>query len=329
MMIGQSPAFQTFLSQLRRFAGCDAPVLLEGETGTGKELAAREIHYGSARRHHPFVPINCGGLPDTLVESELFGHRRGAFTDAKTSQPGLIESARGGTLFLDEVDSLSQKAQVSLLRFLQDSHYRPVGGTEVCKADVRVVAATNADLEACVNEGAFRRDLFYRLNSLHIRVPPLRERRSDIPLLAAHFLDAAAQRLRGNHKTWSERALGVLSSYAWPGNVRELDNVVFRAYLHAEEPVVELQDIGVAAPAVTRDVDAAWMDICNYCGIAFSAAKSQAVAHFERRYLTDLLRRTEGNVSAAARLSGTERRQLGKLLKKHHIESKRFRTHEA
>jgi len=323
MMRGQCQSFVTMRSVLRRFATCDASVLIVGETGTGKELAAREIHYIGARSARPFVPVNCGALPDTLIESELFGHRRGAFTDAKATSAGMVDCARGGTLFLDEVDTLSTKAQITLLRFLQDREYRPVGGGPSRVADVRVIAATNSLLEALVDEGRFRADLFYRLNPLHVRIPPLRERRDDIVLLAEHFLRDVAERMHLSLKHWSDSALQLLTAYAWPGNIRELENVTLRACLNANGTEVGVDALIAAEPALTR-ADVALGDADGTA--TFSSAKSRAVAQFERTYLTDLMQRAAGNISAAATLSGTERRQLGKLLKKHHIEAKHFHS---
>ena len=237
ILLGQSQAIQAVRAQLQRYAGCDVQLLIEGETGTGKELAAREIHYASARRGRPFVPVNCGAIPDSLIENELFGHDRGAFTDAKAAQPGLIDHARGGTLFLDEVDTLSAKGQVTLLRFLQDNEYRPVGGGAARTSDARIIAATNACLDSQVAAGRFRRDLQYRLNALYLHLPPLRERLGDVRLLAEHFLDAVAQRVHGPAKRWSEAAMQLLTAHSWPGNVRELDNVTLRAYMGADGQV--------------------------------------------------------------------------------------------
>lgn len=325
VMLGQSKAMQAVRAQLQRYAGCDVQVLIEGETGTGKELAAREIHYASTRRDHPFVPVNCGAIPDSLIENELFGHGRGAYTDAKAAQPGLVDHARGGTLFLDEVDTLSDKGQVTLLRFLQDNEYRPVGGGAARVSDARIIAATNANLEQRVTEGRFRRDLHYRLNALRLHLPPLRERDDDVALLARHFLVVTANRLRGPTRHWGEDALAALQTHAWPGNVRELDNIVLRAYLGSDEPLIGLAELVAVeptfagAPAVPRTV-------AHEPGLAFSAAKLHAIHSFERDYLTRLMHHARGNISAAARLSGTERRQLGKLLKKHSIEPKPFRS---
>jgi DNA-binding NtrC family response regulator len=331
-MLGQSEALARTLALLKRYAACDAPVLIEGETGTGKELAAREIHYNSSRRDRPFVPVNCGALPDTLIESELFGHRRGAFTDAKSAQIGLVEHARGGSLFLDEVDSLSAKAQVTLLRFLQDSQYRAVGDCTARAADVRVIAASNVSLDQLSSDGPFRRDLFYRLNPLCVRLPPLRERGEDIVLLARHFLATSAQRVRAQPRFWTPEALQALTNYNWPGNVRELENVTLRACLHGEAANVGLAELAAVEPSLLA-AEPSLVPAGNEpeiqldpAGGSFNVAKLHAIHAFERSYLTALMRRTSGNVTEAARLSGTERRQLGKLLKKHGIEKTLFRA---
>ncbi|MBS0583153.1 MAG: sigma-54-dependent Fis family transcriptional regulator [Proteobacteria bacterium] len=323
-MIGKSPQLLELLVELRRFAGCDAPVLIEGETGTGKELAARELHYAGVRAGGPFVPVNCGAIPDALVESEFFGHRRGAFTDAKTDHAGLVELARGGSLFLDEVDSLSPKAQVTLLRFLQDSEYRPVGGGHARAADVRVIAATNSQLVELVRRGEFRSDLLYRLNPLYIRVPPLRERIGDVEELAQHFLRSAAKQLASPAKRWHPLALQLLSGHAWLGNVRELESVVMRACLQASADEVGPADLTAALRGVPAHAASAPLLPADPQVACFALAKSRAIALFEHDYLTALMRRAHGNVSEAARLSKTERRQLGKLLKKRGIEPVQF-----
>lgn len=326
VMLGQSEALTRTRGQLLRCARCDAAVLIEGETGTGKEIAAREIHYASARSSGPFVPVNCGALPDSLIENELFGHRRGAFTDARQAQPGLVELAGGGSLFLDEVDSLSIKAQVTLLRFLQDKEYRPIGGSPAQTANVRIIAASNASLDALATEGRFRRDLHYRLNALYVRLPPLRERAGDIPLLARHFLIAVARQLGFPPKRWSEAAMDALCTYAWPGNVRQLENLVLRACLHADGTAISLDDVELLEPGMrARGAPLGVAEAAPDHPVNFKQAKRRAMAAFERAYLTDVMRRTHGNVSAAARLCGTERRQLGKLLKKHGIDRAPYR----
>lgn len=324
VMLGQSQTLERARGELLRCARCDASVLIEGETGTGKEIAAREVHYASVRGSGPFVPVNCGALPDTLIENELFGHRRGAFTDARQAQPGLVELANGGSLFLDEVDSLSIKAQVTLLRFLQDKEYRPVGGSATQVANVRIIAASNACLEHLATEGRFRRDLHYRLNALYVRLPPLRDRAGDIPLLARHFLIAVAQQLDFPPKRWSDAALEALCAYAWPGNVRQLENLALRACLHADANVIGLADVELLEPDIgTRPGPTA---TAREDAASFKLAKRHALAAFERDYLANVMRRANGNVSEAARLCGTERRQLGKLLKKHGIDRTTYRS---
>jgi two-component system, NtrC family, response regulator GlrR len=310
-MLGESKVFLTTQCLIGKIGRCDAPVLIEGETGTGKELAARSIHYGSARRDGPFVPVNCGAIPDALVENELFGHKRGAYTDARNDQTGLVALAGCGTLFLDEVDSLSSKAQVTLLRFLQDHHYRPLGGNDTRVADVRLITATNANLERLAERNVFRRDLYYRLNLLYVRMPSLRERGYDSVLLANHFLRQCAARF-GLDKRLDKATQDWFVRYHWPGNVRELENLVCREYLLADEPLIH-----ISSPAASQDVGVLGSHLSK---LGFAAAKGRAIAEFERRYLTDALAAAGGNVTRAARLAQKERRAFGKLLKKYGVE---------
>ena len=262
-IVGTSPAHAHMLDQLRRIAASEAPALIEGETGSGKELAARAIHYGGPRRAGPFVPVNCGALPDTLVEAELFGHERGAFTDARHARRGLVAEAAGGTLFLDEVDALSPKAQVTLLRFLQDQRYRPVGTPRELRSDVRLVAAANRPLQALVQSSEFRADLMYRLNILHLVLPPLREREGDAELLALHFVEVFAAKYRCERKTLHPCTRAWLRTQTWPGNVRELESWVHRQFLmstgdvivHEQEIVLEHEarnDLGQALAALPQ-----------------------------------------------------------------------------
>jgi DNA-binding NtrC family response regulator len=293
---------------IAKVAAYDAPVLIEGETGTGKELAARAIHYGGARKAGPFVPVNCGALPDSLIESELFGHRRGAFTDAHSDQPGLVTLAHLGTLFLDEVDALSAKAQVTLLRFLQDQQYRPVGSRREERADVRVVAASNRPLDVLVGENRFRLDLLYRLKLMQIRLPPLRERHGDVELLAKHFVNVGAARFGCAPRPLCRDTLRWFERYRWPGNVRELEHLVYHGLLLYEGRAVSIPP----PPSVTATPSEEMPR--NY-----RSAKDQAIAEFEHAYLTELIAKARGNVSVAARLAKTERRHLGRLLKKHGI----------
>ena len=234
MMIGQSEAFHAIQALIDKMAAFDAPVLIEGETGTGKELAARAIHYGGARRGGPFVPINCGAVPDSLIENELFGHRRGAFTDARDDQAGLAALANGGTLFLDEIDALTRKGQVTLLRFIQDHQFRPLGGRSEQQADVRIIAASHRSLDQQTETGEFRLDLLYRLKLMHLELPPLRVRRGDIPLLAVHFIKVGSARFGKPERGLDTATLDWFERYAWPGNIRELENLVLRAFLLSE-----------------------------------------------------------------------------------------------
>lgn len=306
-IIGASPAHARMLVDLRQITASEAPALLEGETGSGKEIAARAIHYGGPRRAGPFVPVNCGALPDALVEAELFGHERGAFTDARHARRGLVAEASGGTLFLDEVDALSPKAQVTLLRFLQDQRYRPVGTPREQRTDVRLLAAANRPLEAAVEHGEFRPDLMYRLKILHLALPPLRERGDDALLLAEHFIARFAAKYRTASKGLHPLTCDWLRRYSWPGNVRELENWIHRQFLMSPGPdIVHGGDVR-AEPTLAQPTDP----------LHFQQAKAEAVRLFERDYLSRVMNRADGNVTRAAQMAGKERRAFGKLLKKH------------
>ncbi len=310
-MIGESTEFLKVVAAIEKIACYDVPTLIEGETGTGKELVARAVHYRSGRKDRPFVPVNCGALPETLIENELFGHRRGAFTDAREDQLGLVALADGGTLFLDEVDALPLKGQVTLLRFLQDQLYRPVGEKTEARADVRVIAASNRELSALCEAGQFRLDLMYRLRFFNLRLPPLRERRGDADLLAKHFVAMAAERFHKRPRPIARETLAWFDRHSWPGNVRELENLVYREFLLREGDVLSI-------PAPTGAGDAA--EEARTAGVlCYREAKARAIAAFERAYLVDIMQRAAGNVSEAARIIGTERRHLGRLLKKHGI----------
>ncbi|MDQ8021932.1 MAG: sigma-54 dependent transcriptional regulator [Moraxellaceae bacterium] len=307
-LVGQSPAFRRALDVIERSACFEAPVLLRGETGTGKELAARAIHYLGVRRNAPFVPLNCGAVPEALVESELFGAERGAFTDAHTRRTGLIATAEGGTLFLDEVDALPARAQVSLLRFLQDQTYRPLGASREMTGNVRIVAAASPRLESMIAQGGFRADLAFRLDVLSIELPPLRERTGDALLLAEHFAQRFARRYGMTSRRLGAASRAWLGQHGWPGNVRELENRIHRATLLCQGAELDLlQGQGgdfEHAPVATH----------------YRTARDAAMAAWERAYLAELLRTTQGNVTRAAELAGKERRALGKLLKKHGID---------
>jgi DNA-binding NtrC family response regulator len=319
-LVGEAPAFLKSIARLPAIARSDAAVLISGETGTGKELVARAVHYLSDRAPYPFVAVNCGALPDTLLEDELFGHERGAFTDAHAKKTGLLAHAEKGTLLLDEVDALSGKAQIVLLRMLQDKKYRPVGGTSEQQADVRILAATNATVDQLVEQGAFRSDLYYRLCVFSVRLPALRERVEDIPRLASHFIRKHTP--EGTPPlTLGAGAIQCLLAHSWPGNVRELENAIIRAIHVSEDRAnVAADDFGLPVqepPAASACAEQA-------PGL-FRTLKRQAIESFERAYLTRLMADYHGNISKAARAAGKERRDLGKLLKKCRIDPRSFR----
>jgi DNA-binding NtrC family response regulator len=307
-LLGSSSAFADVRAQIDKIAQVDATVLIEGETGTGKEMAARAIHYLGTRSDRPFVPVNCGALAEALVESELFGHERGAFTDAKAASLGLVNEAGGGTLFLDEVDALSLKAQAALLRFLQDGTYRRVGGSTTRQSDVRIVVASNANLQALVDARQFRRDLLYRVNVLTLRMPALRERADDALELARVFLGRLVNQYSRPQARLSAASLLFLRTHAWPGNVRELENMVHRAFLLSDNDEI---DVGAATRLHTPQAPA----IAQPQG--FRTAKQKAVGEFERQYLADLLQQTRGNMTRAALLAGQDRSAFGRLVRKH------------
>ena len=317
-MIGNAPIFRSAMRLLERLTKCDATVLIEGETGTGKELAARWLHRKGSRATAPFVPVNCGAIPEQLVESELFGHGRGAFTDAKEASVGIVGMADGGTLFLDEVDALSPKSQVTLLRFLQDRTYRRVGESVERRIDVRLIAACNCGLEDLARRGLFRIDLFYRLNIMQLLLPPLRERREDIELLVLHILRSLRARYGNGPTQLDSDSAGWLAAQAWPGNVRQLQNFIEREFLLADQQKVLRLSILSREGQDCPEVDAG--DEWNY-----RSAKAQLVKNFDRNYLGGLMRSSSGNISLAARKAGKERRDLGRMLRKYHIKAEDFR----
>jgi len=314
-LIGRSAVFVAATAKIPAVARSDASVLVLGETGTGKELVARALHYLSSRRARPYVPVNCAALPLDLVENELFGHERAAFSGAHSSEPGLIAEADGGTLFLDEVDSLPLAAQAKLLRFLETKEYRRLGSPQLRRADLRVVSATGAVLDQAIAGGRFRRDLYYRLNVVQLPLPPLRERPDDIPLLACHFLDRYARELERPLAGFTPEAMALLAAHSWPGNVRELQNTVQRAAILTESrDLVGPEDIDLPGPSSAPRSE------------SFKAAKRRAVADFERRYVEGLLAVCFGNVSRAARTANKDRRSFWALVKKHGVDVDRYRA---
>ena len=298
-LLGRSRAMQSVFDQIAAVAGSEATVLLMGESGTGKELAARAIHWNGPRRARPFVAVNCAAIPDTLLESELFGHEKGAFTGADRRRRGLFAEASGGTLFLDEIADMSLALQAKLLRALQDKIVRPVGGNEETRLDVRVISATNRDLSRRVRDGTFREDLYYRLAVIPIRLPSLRERTEDIPLLAQHFLERAAAGLGKPALRFTEDAMTWLVEQAWPGNVRQLENVVERAATLAKDVTITSADLT--------------MDFC--ISDAAGDRPRPTLGEIERQYIDRVLAETKGDKNAAARILGVSVRTLQRMFR--------------
>ena len=313
-MVGASGPMRQMYDEMARVAATNTTVLIRGESGTGKELIASAVHYHSTRAKKPFIKVNCAALPETLVESELFGHERGAFTGAESRKKGRFEMANGGTLFLDEIGELSPAIQAKLLRVLQEREFERVGGTEAVRVDVRMIAATNRDLEKGLSEGTFREDLYYRLNVFPIFIPPLRGRRADILPLADHFVEKYAREHGKTIKRISTAAIDQLACYHWPGNVRELENTIERAVLMADEEVIH----GHHLPPTLQTAEAT--------GTVVSASLGGAVATFERSLIVDALKTTRGNRARAARLLNTTERVINYKVKKYTIDPSRLRA---
>jgi len=321
-LVGRSAPMVEAYRLLDQASRLDITVLITGETGTGKELAARAVHYHSARRERRFVPVNCGALPQDLVESELFGHARGSFTGAVGMKPGLFEEADGGTMFLDEIGELPLAVQVKLNRALQEKEIRRVGDTRAQPVDVRVIAATHRDLRAEAAAGRFREDLFYRLNVFPVRLPPLRERREDVPLLAAHFLEKHARALRRPVSSIEPDALQALAGHAWPGNVRELENAIERAVALAAGASIALVDL---PEEVQTTGDPGGVPAELLARMPYKEAVELARDRVSREYLAALMRDHEGNVTRAAAHAGMERESLHRLLKRFGVRSEDFK----
>lgn len=304
-LVGDHPLIQKIEELVRRLADTDATVLVTGESGTGKELVARAVHALSRRATHPLVPINCGAIPGELLESEMFGHDRGAFTGAIAARAGMFHVADGGTIFLDEIGEMSAPLQVKLLRVLQDGEIRPVGSDHAKKVDVRVIAATNKNLEGEMKRHAFREDLFYRLNVIPIVVPALRERRSDIPSLVAHFLNKENRKRPSRRVEFTEEAMLLLQEYRWPGNVRELENVIERVAILSEDAMIGVESL----PSAVREDT--WQQYIPHPTLLESAGDlNGTVELYENRLIDEALNRTKGNKQAAARLLGLKRTTL-------------------
>jgi DNA-binding NtrC family response regulator len=310
-IIGKSPAMQEIFGVIRRLAASSATVLVTGESGTGKELIAKSLHFNSPRKGRPFVPLNCAAIPDTLMESELFGHKRGAFTDARTDRAGLFVEADGGTLFLDEIAELSPTLQAKLLRVLQEGEIRPLGASRAERVDVRVVAATNKDLEARLKSGAFREDLYYRLNVIHIHLPPLRERAEDLLALSDHFLSVCAARAGKEVRGLHEAAKKALLAHGWPGNVRELENTIERAVALCETGIIRAEDL----PAAVRERRAGDAD-----PMQTALARGLTLAEVEREFIQRVLTAEGGNKTKAAQRLGLDRKTLYRKLEEYAAE---------
>jgi DNA-binding NtrC family response regulator len=320
-LVGRSPVMRELFKQLEQASGLDITVLLNGETGTGKELAARAIHHHSARKGRRFIPVNCGALPGELVESELFGHARGAFTGANATKPGLFEDAEGGTLFLDEIGDLPLPVQGKLNRALQEKEIRHVGDNNPVHVDVRLIAATHRDLKAEVAAGRFREDLFYRLNVFPVVLPALRDRREDVPLLTAHFLEKYAGATRKELTGFDGQALRLLTGYRWPGNVRELENAVERAVAVSGGPFITAADLpsdlkGEREGAVPGEV---------LVKMPYREVVDLACDRVSRDYLVALMKEFKGHVTHAAERAGMERESLHRLLKRYGIRADDFK----
>jgi DNA-binding NtrC family response regulator len=316
-IVGKSPTMMAVFDLIRKAARSEANILIQGESGTGKELVARAIHAQSPRAAEVFVPVDCASLPDALLESELFGHERGAFTGADRTKPGMIEVADRGTLFLDEIGELPQALQSKLLRALQERQIRRVGGTKFLNVDIRLVSATNRDTAELVRKGEFRDDLYYRVNVITIALPPLRERTGDLALLAHHFLRRYGRNRERQLEGIEPEAIGRLEAYAWPGNVRELQNVLERACALTDGSMIGVRDLpehirgGRGRPALAipgKD-------------LPLAQAREAWLHAFAQTYLTDLLRRHGGNISQAAKTAGVDRKTLHRLLAKHGIKA--------
>ncbi|MFQ5792081.1 MAG: sigma-54-dependent transcriptional regulator [Acidobacteriota bacterium] len=312
-IVGASAKIEDLLTQISIVAQNDVPVIIYGESGTGKELVARAIHYTGRRGDKPFVVENCGAIPENLIENELFGHVKGAYTDARTDQKGLFEEAHGGTLFLDEIGELPVTLQVKFLRVLQDGEFKRIGSTRPIKVDVRVIAATNKDLIQAIAEKAFREDLFYRLNVIPIHIPPLRERKEDIPLLINHFLNDFNKELSKNVEGFSPAAIQKMMTYQWPGNIRELKNKVKQAMVLTRNNVITAEDLFFHVPVSSNKFQ------------SFKDAKRE----FEKEYISQVLRICQGNISQAARLAKKDRKDFYDVMKKYGIQPEAFRKQQA
>ncbi len=313
-IVGISPAMQNIFTMIKKVAYGNGNVLITGESGVGKELVARSIHKNSLRRNYPIIPINCGALPEQLFESELFGYEKGAFTGAFQAKPGLVELANGGTLFLDEICEMPQNLQVKLLRMLEERKIRRIGGQKEIPVNIRVVSATNRELQEALEQGWLREDFFYRINTIHIIIPPLRERKEDIPLLLQYFLNELEGKYNRDIHEINPKALEILQQYPWPGNVRELQNVIERTYYMASSPAIRSTDL---PSYLTQELNQ--KSLPNLENLSFKEAKEQILENFEKEYLEANLRKYDWNISRTAEACGIDRRTIHRLIKKYRL----------
>jgi len=318
-IIGCSKAIHSVLSAIDKFKDVDSTVLITGESGTGKELVARALHTASHRSKEPFFAVNCGAIPENLLESELFGYRRGAFTDAKTDKKGIFELASSGTLLLDEIGELPLSLQVKLLRALQEKEVRPLGGDRAIPIDTRLIAATNRDLIEECEQGRFREDLFYRLSVLNLRIPPLRERPDDIPVLVEHFLGRFNAKFNRQVLLPKPDVMAHLKAYPWPGNIRELQNALERSVVLAQNQEIDLDTLFESNRESSHHADD------NYLPLFSDTKYDKAHSSFEKKYLVGLLKSAQGNVCQASRVSGIHRPQLYRLIKRHSLDVENFK----
>jgi len=307
-----------------RIARTSATVLITGESGTGKELVARAVHVNSLKKANPFIPIDCSTIPESIIESELFGHVRGSFTGAIRDKKGLVEEANGGTLFLDEIGDLNVAMQVKLLRLIQEGEYKPVGGNAIRKVDIRFIAATNQNLQEQIKNGGFREDLFYRLNVIHIHIPPLRERMEDIPVLANHFIEKYSVIHAKQVREISREGLDHLLLRDWPGNIRELENVLERGVIMASGSILVEEDL-LSDDPLTPNAGISHRANEDIFTLPFKEAKDRLLDEFQTQYIARALARHGGNVSQAAKDSGVKRQYLHRLMRETNIASKAFR----
>ena len=319
-IVGTSAKMREVFAVIEAVASTDATVLILGESGTGKELVARAIHRRSTRAKRPFLAVNCGALSESLLESELFGHEKGAFTGAALMRRGIFESADGGTVLLDELGDLTPATQVRLLRVLQEGEVRRIGSDAPIRVDLRVIAATHVDLERAVAAGKFRQDLFYRVNVVPVRVPALRERPEDIPMLVQHFIERARTKMGRTVRRASEAALSRMLGYAWPGNVRELENAIERAVILARGEEIEIVDLPPGVGAAVTIATVAEVETASVVHLPYMQAKKLAVGAFEKRYLTAVLKANGGNLSAAARAAGIDRTNFRRLTREYGVD---------